>query len=310
MNDYDLGNKVVQSNQLILGRWGLSNTLLKLFEMAVSCIDTSKPNPSRKITMNKQDIFELFEYNSTDKYVVFQRHMQQLQGQKIVLQEGEKKRSVVLVPTIEWGENENDNQVTFYFNEHIMPHLIELQAHFTQYELLELKGMKGQYSIPIFKYLTMEHNRKIHLSEHAEKGYVTINVSLDDFRYITATEKKYKDFRDFRKRVLDSSIDEINAIRENGTKRTNIIVKYETLHGKYNKVIGIKFFIRKRVSATDNDFDLVKINPYNAIDNEPRSSKENNVSADNFHRGYYEQKKKMTQEELAQFEHDLSEGKV
>lgn len=293
MSDYNLGNKVVQSNQLILGRWGLSNSLLKLFEMAVSCIDTSKPNPSRKVTMNKQDIFELFEYNSTDKYVVFQRHMQQLQGQKVVLQEGEKKRSVVLVPTIEWGENENDNQVIFYFNEHIMPHLIELQAHFTQYELLELKGMKGQYTIPIFKYLTMEHNKKIHLPENSDKGYVTIKTSLDDFRYMTATENKYKDFRNFRKRVLDSSIEEINAVRENGTKRTNIIVKYETLHGKYNKVIGIKFYIRKRVSATDNDFDTVKISPYNAIEVGPRSADESKMSADDFHKKYYEQIRKI-----------------
>lgn len=293
MSDYDLGNKVVQSNQLILGRWGLSNTMLKLFEMAVSCIDTSKPNPSRKVTMSKQDIFELFEYNAGNRYVVFQRHIQELQGQKVILQEGDKKSSVVLVPTIEWGEGEKDNEVTFYFNEHVMPHLIELQAHFTQYELLELKGMKGQYSIPIFKYLTMKHNRKIHLPDNADKGYVTIKISLDDFRYMTATEKKYKDFRDFRKRVLDSSIEEINAVRENGTKRTNIIVKYETLHGKYNKVIGIKFYIRKRVSATDNDFDMVKISPYNVIDNEPRSAKKNNISADNFHRSYYQQKKQI-----------------
>ena len=48
----------------------------------------------------------------------------------------------------------------------------------------------------------------------------------------------------------------------------------------------------------------------NGIDNEPRSSKENNVSADDFHRGYYEQKKKSTQEELEQYEHELSEGRI
>lgn len=126
-----------------------------------------------------------------------------------------------------------------------------------------------------------------------------------------AVEQEYDELMDKSIELyqeVDNSL--FNAVRNNGTKRTNIIVKYETLHGKYNKVIGIKFYIRKRKSATDNDFDTVKINPYNIIDNEPRSEKENNVTADDFHRGYYEQKKKMTREELEKYEHDLSEGKV
>ena len=299
MSDFRESNHVAQSNELIVSRWGLSNTLLKLFEMAVSCIDTSKPIPSRKVTLNKQDIFNLFEYNSTDRYVVFQRHIQQLQGQKVILQDGDKKRSVVLVTTVEWGEGDDDNEVSFYFNEHIMTHLIELHDHFTQYEILELKGMKGQYSIPLFKFLVMEHNKKINKSEHAKNGYVKTEISLENLRYITATENKYKDFRNFKRRVLDSSINEINAIRDNGTGKTNILVKYETVHGKYNRTIAINFFVRRKQTAFDNDFDNPRENPYKTLDvNAPRSIDTNKISADQFHKQYYEQKVKLESEQV------------
>lgn len=308
MSDFNEGNYVAQHNDLIVGRWGLNNTQLKLFEMAVSCIDTKQPKPDRKVTISKQDIFNLFEYSASNKYVVFQNHIKELQKQSVtVTEKNGKKRSLVLVPTVEWGSDDEDNIVTFYFNEHIMPYLLELQGHFTQYEILEIKGMRSQYSLVIFKYLVMEHNRKIFKPDYSSKGYVDILVTLDDVRYMTATEKKYNAVKDFRKYVLDVAMTEINAVRDNETGKTNFLVKYETIHGKYNKVTHIKFFVRRKRSAFDNDFDNPMADKYDV--NAPRSTDESKMSADDFHRGYYEQKKKMTQEEITKFESELSEGK-
>ncbi|AMC93135.1 hypothetical protein AOC36_03850 [Erysipelothrix larvae] len=77
MSDFDVPNKVAQSNELIVGRWGMNNTMLKLFEMTVFCIDTKLPLPSRKVTISKQEIFELFKYNSSYTYTVFQEHIKE-----------------------------------------------------------------------------------------------------------------------------------------------------------------------------------------------------------------------------------------
>ena len=309
MSDYNDSNKVAQSNSLIVGRWGMNTVQLKLFEMAVSCIDTSKPIPDRKVTVSKQDIFKLFEYNSKNKYVVFQNHVKELQKQSVTFTDYKgKKRSMVLVPTVEWGTDDEDNLVTFYFNEHLMPYLIELQGHFTQYEILELKGMASQYSIILFKYLVMVHNKNIGKKPHSENGYVKFVMSVDELRNVTATENKYKVWKDLRTRVIEPAMNEINAVRDNDTGKTNFLAKYELIKGRYNKVTDIAFYVRKKRGTFDNSFDSPLADKYDV--NAPRSNDDSKMSADDFHRGYYEQKKKMTQEELDKYEYELANGQV
>lgn len=295
MSDFSNGNKVVQSNKLIVGRWGLSATQLKLFEMAVSCIDTSVPKPSREITMNKQDIFNLFEYSNNDRYVVFQRHIKELQKQSVTIDGANgKKRSLVLVPTVEWSTDNDDSKVVFKFNEDIMPYLIELQDHFTQYEILELQGMSSQYSIILFKYLVMEHNKRIGKDPHKESGYVRFVMSVDELRNVTATEKKYSVWKDLRVRVIEPAMNEINAVRENDTGKTNFLAKYELKKGRYNRVTDVVFYVRKRLSVTDNDFDNPpKVNWSNST----RAEIGNNITADDFHQKYYKAKRDYNEEE-------------
>lgn len=309
MSDFNEGNYVAQHNDLIVGRWGLNNTQLKLFEMAVSCIDTSVPNPKREVTISKQDIFNLFEYNSTDRYVIFQKHIKELQKQSVTINDYKgKKQSIVLVPTVIWGTDDKDDRVVMKFNEDIMPYLIEMQGHFTQYEILELKGMASQYSIILFKYLVMMHNKNISKAPHKNKGYVKFVMSVDELRNVTATENKYKVWKDLRVNVIEPAMNEINAVRDNDTGKTNFLAKYELIKGRYNKVTDIAFYVRKKRGTFDNSFDTPIKDKFDV--NAPRSSDESKMSADDFHRGYYEKKKQMTKEEIAEYEYELANGKV
>lgn len=298
MSDYNNGNKVVQSNQLIVGRWGLNVTQLKLFEMAVSCIDTSVPNPDRKVSMRKQDIFDLFEYNASNKYVVFQKHIKELQKQSVIInKENGKRQSIVLVPTVEWSGADDDSKVVFKFNEDIMPYLIELQDHFTQYEILELQGMASQYSIILFKYLVMEHNKRIGKPPHKAFGFVRFTMSVEELRNLTATENKYTVWKDLRVNVIEPAIQEINATRENETGKTNFLAKYELIKGRYNRVTDIVFYVRRRQTVTDNDFDNPIQNQWADYDvNAGRSDDESKMSAEDFQNKYYRQKRQQIKE--------------
>ena len=249
--DYDLGNNVVQSNELIVGKWGLNTNLLKLFEMAVSCIDTSKDLPNREVRMSKQDIYELFDYNSTRKYTYFRELTRDLQKQIVTINISEKrKRDIILIPTVEWGTEDSDDLVIFKFHEDIMPFLIELQEHFTQYQIAEIKYMKSQYSIVLFKYFVMEYNKRI---KHSRDGIVQIYISMKEIRYITDTELKYKDNSWFTEKIIDASVNEINGV---GSKlpTTSYLLKYDIKRGKYNRIEGYYFSIRKRLSIVDRKY--------------------------------------------------------
>lgn len=250
-HDYDLGNKVVQSNELIVGQWGLNTSLLKLFEMAVSCIDTSKDLPSREVRMSKQDIYDLFDYNSTRKYTYFREITRELQKQIVTLDmENGRKRDIVLIPTVEWGTQDSDDLVVFKFHEDIMPFLIELQEHFTQYQIAELKFMKSQYSIILFKYFVMEYNKRI---KHSRDEVVEAYISLEELRFITDTQKKYSKPNSLTEKVVDVAVNEINGVGSE-LPTTSYLVEYDIKRGKYNRIEGYYFSIRKRVNICDRNF--------------------------------------------------------
>lgn len=249
--DYNLGNKVVQSNELIVGQWGLNTSLLKLFEMAVSCINTSKDLPNREVRMSKQDIYDLFEYNSTRKYTYFRELTCELQKQIVTLNmENGRKRDIVLIPTVEWGTQDSDDLVIFKFHEDIMPFLIELQEHFTQYEIAELKYMKSQYSIILFKYFVMEYNKRI---RHSQNEIVEVYISLEELRFITDTQKKYAKPNSLTEKVIDVAVNEINGVGSD-LPTTSYLVKYDIKRGKYNRIDGYYFSIKKRYSIADRKF--------------------------------------------------------
>lgn len=250
--DYDLGNKVVQKNELIVGKWGMSMTHLKLFEMAVSCIDTSKDLPSREVRMSKQDIYDLFDYHTHSKYKFFREALKELQKQIVSFDLiNDRKASIVLVPYVEWGTEEDDDEVLLRFSEEIMPFLISFKnGHFTQYEIAELKYLKSQYSIILFKFFVMEYNKRI---KHSKDEIVEVYLSLEELRFITDTENIYKENSRITDKVVDVSVNEINGV---GSKlpTTSYLVKYDIKRGKYNRIEGYYFSIRKRYNITDRAF--------------------------------------------------------
>src|SRR5690554_3595691 len=83
MNKYDLSNYVVQSNELIKSEWKMDRITLKLFEMAVSAIDTSKENVSNVVILSKYDVYTMFNADDKDKYYRFNKHVQKLLKQVV-----------------------------------------------------------------------------------------------------------------------------------------------------------------------------------------------------------------------------------
>lgn len=225
---------------------------LKLFEMAVSCIDTSRDLSSREVRMSKQDIYDLFGYHTHSKYKFFREALEDLQQQVVKFDlEKDRRASIVLVPYIEWGTKDDDDEVLLKFSEEIMPFLIDFKnGHFTQYEIAELKYMKSQYSIVLFKYFVMEYNKRI---KHSRNGVVEVFVSLEDLRFITDTQKKYSKPNSLTEKIVNVTINEINGIGSE-LPTTSYLLKYDIKRGKYNRIEGYYFSIRRRMNITDRDF--------------------------------------------------------
>lgn len=241
MNKFDIENFVVQSNELITSKWKLDRVSLKLFEMAVAALDTSKENPSREVVLKKDDIFMMFGARDADRYYRFKEHIKDLMKQVVEVKlPNNRVGAIVPITYSSWGELETDQRVVFHFNEKIMPMLVDLKSKFTSYSIASLAGLTSKYAIMIYKLAKME----------SWKGQ-SCTFSMETLREVTDTVDIYPLFETFDRRVLRVAVDEIN----NG--RTDLVMKYEKIKDG-RRIEAIRFYTRPRLSHADTDYDNPK----------------------------------------------------
>ena len=249
--------KVVEHNSLITSIAKMDKTPLKMFELAVSCIDTEEPPKDNAVYLSKEELFSFFKVSDNDKHSRFKQAIAKMQEQaffeiKEEKNKGFKFRRILPIPTVEWTDY--DDKVMIRFNQDIMPYLIDLKKNFTQYALSEIMELNSKYSIILYKWLSMNYNQYEHYSNkggrRAEQveAYRNPSISVKELRIMTDTINEYKDMNNFTKKVLNKPLEEINA-------HTSFNVTYEKVK-KGRSIDSIVFHIEKKRTADDNSYKL------------------------------------------------------
>ncbi|WP_283707269.1 MULTISPECIES: RepB family plasmid replication initiator protein [Lactococcus] len=249
--------KIVEHNDLITSVAKMDKVPLKIFELAVSCIDTENLPKDNTIYLSKADLFTFFKVDDSNKHSRFKEAIEKMQKTayfeiKEVKGKGYKMTSIVPIPTVSWADY--DDNVMIRFNQDIMPYLIELKEKFTQYALSDLVDLNSKYSIILYKWLSMNYNQYEHYNvkggRRAEQveSYRNPSISMRELRIMTDTIKTYKKFSMFEIRVLKESLAEINA-------HTSFNVTYDKIK-KGRSIDSIQFHIEKKRRADDNSYKL------------------------------------------------------
>lgn len=246
--------KVVEHNDLITSVAKMDKVPLKIFELAVSCIDTDNPPKDNIIYLSKTELFTFFDVSDNGKHTRFKESIEKMQKQAFFeikelneSKKGYEMTSIVPIPTVKW--NSYNDEVMIQFNPFIMPYLIDLKKNFTQYALSDVMGLNSKYSIILYKWLCMFYNQYDHYKNKGGRrnqqieGYRNPSISMADFRTLTNTINEYKDFRNFEKRILKKAIEEIN-------EHTHFNITYQKIK-KGRAIDSIKFHIEKKQVAPD-----------------------------------------------------------
>lgn len=97
--------------------------------------------------------------------------------------------------------------VTIKISDELKPFLLGLRGCFSRYRLEEIIHLKSMYALRIYENLVACMNEK--RRPHADKT-CNISISIDELRRITDTTDKYVRFSQFKTKVMDIAIAEIN----------------------------------------------------------------------------------------------------
>lgn len=249
--------KVVEHNSLITSIAKMDKTPLKMFELAVSCINTEEPPKDNTVYLSKRDLFAFFNVSDNDKHSRFKEAVEKMQKTayfqiKEVKEKGYEMTSIVPIPTVKW--NSYNDEVLIRFNQDIMPYLIDLKNNFTQHALSDMAELNSKYSIILYRWLSMNYNQYEHYSvkggrrvEQVE-SYSNPSISIKELRIMTDTVNEYRQIYDFEKRVLKNAVEEITA-------HTSFNVTYEKVK-KGRSIDSVIFHIDKKRRADDNSYKL------------------------------------------------------
>ena len=254
--------KIVEHNDLITSVAKMDKTPLKIFELAVSCIDTENLPKDNTIYLSKEELFTFFDVSDNGKHTRFKEAIKVMQKEAFfeIREEagkGFKFKSIVPIPYVEWTDYHDEVKIEFH--REIMPYLIELKKNFTQYALSDVMELNSKYSIILYKWLSMNYNQYEHYSAKGGRrvnqieSYRNPSITVKELREITDTIHEYKDMSNFTKRVLDNSLKEINH-------HTSFNVTYEKVK-KGRSIDSIIFHITKKPVARNDFYKLEEQDP-------------------------------------------------
>ena len=142
----------------------------------------------------------------------------------------------------------NDNgevYLEFLFSEKLKPFLLELRQY-VQIDIQQLTNLSSGFSIHLFQIFQAKRNQMLKYQQQT-----TLQYQLPELKKTLGIQDKYADWRNFKRKVIDLAIREIN-------QHTKIKVDFKILK-RNGQVFSLEFEIRDKKNKTEKNAPNIPI---------------------------------------------------
>ncbi|MFR0528598.1 replication initiation protein [Limosilactobacillus reuteri subsp. suis] len=256
-----LDNRIVsEHNDLIRSTANMTSLSLKLFEIAVSAMDSREKQPSHEVRINKEQIYNALGIKGTSKNQQLSKALNTLRKSsnfEITTEQNGEIHDIGITPVYYADNNYSSDYAVIRFAPEILPFITDLKKNFTQYQLNDILHLKNKYAVSMYRWFTMNYRQYEYYANSGKRRedqiekYANPEITLEELRKLTGTEKKYSAFYDVRRYIIDPICNEI-------TKHTKYNVTYDRIKGG-RKIVAIKFHISKKGEKTVEDDSVVDV---------------------------------------------------
>ena len=221
-------NLIVKSNQVVEAGYELTTNEQRLILLGISKIPKEQDiNPYFGYEITAQEFATAYNIHPKTAYRELKEATNKLYERSIIIRNEQQTMKLRWASSIiadnpycpDVFPDENWKRVVIFFNPQIVPYLSNLKENFTQYLQSDISNVGGAYTIRFYELICQ---------------YRTVGkreISIQDLRFILNIGDKYPLFYDFKKRVIEPSIKEIN-------EKTPMQISYEQKK-KGKTVVGI-----------------------------------------------------------------------
>lgn len=204
----DTRNFVVQSNTLIGGKQALKLNSAKLIRAAIMQV-VREDEELKPYIITIKDLAELLKVPASNIYRDVEQITDDILKNPVYIREEKDGKTVrfIKIPWVTRCEYHADIGIALRLNEELKPFLLNLREHYTQYTLEEVLAMKSVYGIRVFELI----QSKI-MSTAIPKNGTQVKISVQELRECCGCENKYPAFGNFKDKVIDAAVKEINRV--------------------------------------------------------------------------------------------------
>ena len=205
---FNTDNYVVMANDMMAhSASNLSLNELKLLRFII--MQTKKGDKELfEFELSAKDFAELLEVNikTKDLYKRLQTMVKHLMQEVIYIGDDSKKKWIMF----HWVDvcRYDNGKVAIKISDELKPFLTELRGNFARYQLSEIISFKSTYAIRIYEILNSYLNENN--LPHADVA-IEISISVEELRKATDTTAKFERPYDFKRKVVDKAVNEINS---------------------------------------------------------------------------------------------------
>ncbi len=213
---------VVKSNDLVEASYRLSVPEQRLVLTAISKVDRFRTiSDQEKYEVTASELAQMSGCHVKTAYRDLQSACEQLFERRVMIYEDGKKTVTRWVQAVTYSEGAAELR----FSTPIAPYLTNLKAQFTQYCLSDVAKMSSAYAIRLYELLVQWNGAK------------SREVEIEWLREALQLEGKYSATKDFRARVIDMAVQQINEFspltvsysqRKTGRRVTHLVFKFQS----------------------------------------------------------------------------------
>ena len=223
--------KVVTSNSFIKA-CGLEDLSLKGRKLLYLAISQCKRTDTEfyEYNISVKSFAEMMDIDASNIYIEMDKTTDELMRTFIKYRDDKSVHKYSLFSLCQY----NDATIRFKLNPDMTEFLLELKGNFSQPLLAEFVKMRSPYSMAIWHLMQREMKSQKPYADHI----IEFDLSLDELREVTGTEKKLEKLSNFKNRVLDKALKEID-------ENCNVAITYDNLK-QGRKVIGFHFVAKSK----------------------------------------------------------------
>lgn len=240
----DTQDLVVKSNRIITAFQNLSLTEMCLIQLAI--VDARETEHgleiNKPLNISAKRYAEIFDVQIDTAYKILASAGKGLRARYFTfLDDTGSKIETNWVQQVRYVKSEG--RIEIIFTVAVVQEITRLSSHFTQYDLEFIATLNSIYSVRLYELIVkwLSAKKTDVFDYQILRGQLGISVN------------EYQRMTDFKKRVLDLAVNEIN-------EKTNIKVKYENVKQGRN-IIGFTFTVHEKIKVkTDKANKLRDVN--------------------------------------------------